>query len=153
CDADVEEAAFLFDVLHRRVGRARVERPRVRDEALFASEEIDDVELEALAAVERRERDDVAGVFFFLAHLEGERVEEGHEIALGRRVAPGALDALLAAAEDREESLDVAPAARGGIRRRRRPIDVLAERDRLADFARDLARLGPLDEEALAHDA
>ena len=39
-----------------------VERARVREKALFAADQVDDVELEPLRAVERRERHDVAGL-------------------------------------------------------------------------------------------
>src|SRR5262249_23592713 len=110
-DADVEEASFLLYVLGLRaigsrhgygVRGSHLERARVRDEAFLAADEEHEVELEAFASVQRRERDDVARVFLFVGHLQRERVEKSHEVLLGGRIAAFRGYAVFAAVKDAE---------------------------------------------------
>ena len=127
------------------VGRARVERARVREVALLAADEEDDVELEALAAVERRERDDVARVLGLALDVHRQQVQEGRRARRSRRPL-----ARLAPRERREHALDVRPALGRRARRRRAAASISAlSADALARCARATSLGGRLLAEEL----
>jgi hypothetical protein len=68
CHPHVEESTFLLDVLRPPLGfllgvaGPRLKRPGVGEVAFFTAHQKDDLELEALAPVQGRERDDVSAL-------------------------------------------------------------------------------------------